>query len=63
MPEFVEGGAYRHDLLAVVKSGTGFSLSSRHHHVVKDIGDGMYRDVKRGVLERWLGRVSGFVAK
>ena len=41
VPEFLEGSAYWHGLLAVVKSGTDFSLSSRHHHVVKDIGDGM----------------------
>ena len=55
--------AYRHGLLAVVKIGTDFSPSGGRHHVVKDIGDGMYRAVKRGVCERWLCRVSGFVAK
>ena len=54
---------YRHGLLAVVKSGTNFSLSGGRHHVVKDLGDGMYMAVKRGVRERWLGRVSGVVAK
>ena len=32
-------------------------------HVVEDIGDSMDRAVKRGVRERLLGRVSGFVAK
>ena len=63
VPEFLEGSAYRHGLLAVVKSGTNFSLSGGRHHVVKDLGDGMYRAVKRGVCERWFGRVSGFVAK
>ena len=63
VPEFLEGSAYRHSLLAVVKSGTDFSLSGGRHHVVKDLGDGMYRAVKRGVYERWLGGVSGVVAK
>ena len=58
-----EGSAYRHGLLAVVKSGTDFSLSGRRHHIVKDLGDDMDRAVKRGVRERWLGRVSGAVAK
>ena len=32
-----------------MKSGTNFSLSGGRHHVVKDLGDGMYGDVKRGV--------------
>ena len=63
MLEFLEGSAYQHGLLAVVKSGTNFSLSGRRHHVVKDLGDGMYRAVKRGVCKRWLGGVSGVVAK
>ena len=63
MPKFLEGSAYRHGFLAVVKSGTDFSLSGGRHHVLKDIGDGMDRAVKRGVRERWLGRVSGVVAK
>ena len=63
VPEFLEGSAYRHGLLAVVKSGTDFSLSSRSHHVVKVLGDGMDRAVKRGVRERWLGRVIGVVDK
>ena len=63
VPEFLEGSAYWHGLLAVVKSGTNFSLSGGRHHVVKDIGDGMYRAIKRGVCERWLGRISGVVAK
>ena len=30
---------------------------------MEDLGDGMYRTVERRVCERWLGRVSGFVAK
>ena len=30
---------------------------------MEDLGDGMDRSVKRGVRERWLGRVRGFVAK
>ena len=47
VPEFLEGSAYRHGLLAVVKSGTDFSLSGGRHHVVKDLGDCMYRAVKR----------------
>ena len=63
VPEFLEGSAYRHGLLAVVKSGTNFSLSGRRHHVVKDLGDGMYRAIKRGVCERWIGRISGVVAR
>ena len=63
MPEFLEGGAYRHGLLAVVKSGTDFSLSGVCHHIVKDLGDGMDRAVKRDLRERWRGRVSGVVAK
>ena len=50
MPEFLEVSAYRHGLLAVVKSGTNFSLSGGRHHVVKDLGDGMYRAVKRGSM-------------
>ena len=62
MPEFLEGGAYRHGLLAVVKSGTNFSLSGGRHHVLKDLRDGMDRAVKRGVRERWIGRVGGVVA-
>ena len=63
VPEFLECNAYRHGLLAIVKSGTDFSLSGGRHHVVKDLGDSMDRAVKRGVRERWLGRVSGVVAK
>ena len=63
MPEFLEGSAYRHGLLAVVKIGTDFSPSGGRHHVVKDLGDGMYRAVKRGVCEIWLGRVSVVAAK
>ena len=50
MPGFLEGSAYRHGLLAVVKSGTDLSLSGGRHHVVKDLGDGMYRDIKMGVV-------------
>ena len=61
--KFLEGSAYWHVLLAVVKSGTDFSLSGGRHHVVKDLGDGIYRAVKRGVRERLLGRVSEVVAK
>ena len=63
VPEFLEGSAYRHGLLAIVKSGTDFSISGGRHHVVKDLGEGMNRANKRGVCERWLGRVSGVVAK
>ena len=59
VPEFLEGSAHWHGLLAVVKSGTDFSTSGGRHHVVKDLGDGMYRAIKRGVYERWLGRVIG----
>ena len=63
VPEFLEGIAYRNGLLAIVKSGTGFGFSGRHQHGVEDLGDGMDRVIKRGVYERWLGRVSGFFAK
>ena len=63
MPKFLEGSAYRHGLLAIVKSGTNFGFSGGRHHVVEDLGDGIDRAVKRGVRERWLGRVSGFVSK
>ena len=31
--------------------------------IEEDLRDGMYRAVKRGVYEMWLGRVSGVVAK
>ena len=63
VPEFLEDSAYRHDLLAIVKSGIGFGFSGGRHYVVEDLGDGMDRDIKGGVRESWLGRVSGFVAK
>ena len=63
VPEFLEGSADQHGLLAVVKSGTDFKLSGGSHHVVKDLGGGMYRAVKREVCESWLGRVSRVVAK
>ena len=63
VPEFLEGSAYRHGLLAIVKSGTNFGFIGGRHHVVEDLGDNMDRAVKRGVRDRWLGRVSGFVAK
>ena len=59
----LEGSAYWHGLLAVVKSSTDFCLSSGRHHVVKDLGVGLDRAVKRGVRERWLGMVIGVVAK
>ena len=63
MPEFLEGSAYQHGLLDVVKSDTNLSLSGGRHHVIKDLGDGMDRAVKRGVRERCLSRVSRVVAK
>ena len=63
MPEFLEGSAYRHGLLEIVKGGTHFGFSGGRHHIVEDLGDGMNRDVERGVSERWLGRVSGLVSK
>ena len=63
MPEFLEGSAYWHGLLAIVKVGTNFGFSGGLHHVVEDLRDGMDRAVKRGVRESWLGRVSLFVAK
>ena len=61
--KFLEGSVYRHGLLAIVKSGTDFGFSGGRHHVVEDLGDGIDRSVKRGVRERWIGRVSGFFAK
>ena len=30
---------------------------------MEDLGDGMDRAIKRGVRERWLGRIIEFVAK
>ena len=63
LPKFLEGIAYRHSLLSIVKSGTNFGFSGGRHHIVEDLGDGMDRVVKRGFCERWIGRVSGFVAK
>ena len=54
---------YQHDLLAIVKSGTDFGFSGGRHHVVEDLRDGIDRVIKRGFRERWLGRVSVFVAK
>ena len=47
MPEFLEGSAYWHGLLGVVKSGTDFGFSGGCHHIVEDLGDGMDRAVKR----------------
>ena len=52
-----------HGLLAIVKSGTDFGFSGGRHHVLGDLGDCMDRAVERRFRERWLGRVSGFVAK
>ena len=63
VPEFLEGSAYQNGLLAIVKGGTNFGFSGRRHHVVEDLGDGMDKAVERGVSARWLGRVSGLVAK
>ena len=63
VPEFLEVSTYQQGVLVIVKSGTDFGFSGRHHHVVEDLGDGMDSAVERGVRERWLGRVSGFVAK
>ena len=63
MPEFLEGSAYRHGLLDIVKCGTDFGFSGGRHHVVEDLGDCMDKAVERVVSERWLVRVSGLVAK
>ena len=49
VPEFMEGSAHWHGLLAIVKGGTDFGFSHVRHHVVKDILEGMDRVVKRGV--------------
>ena len=61
--ELCEGSADRHGILTIMEGGANFGFSGGRHHVVEDLRDGMDRAVKRGVLERWLGRVSGFVAK
>ena len=63
VPSFLEGSAYRHGLLSIVKSGTDFGFRSGPHHFVEDIRDGIDRSVKRGFRERWIVRVSGLVAK
>ena len=63
VPEFLEGSAYRHGLLVIVKVGTDFGFSGGRHHVVDDLRYNMDRASERGVSERWLGRVSGLVAK
>ena len=62
MPQFLEGSAYRHGLLDIVKSGTNFGFSSGRHHVAENFGDDVDRAVERGVCDRWIGRVSGLVA-
>ena len=46
--EFLEGSAYWHGLLAIVKVGTDFVFGGRRHHVVEYLGDGMDRVVERG---------------
>ena len=63
VPKFLEGSPYRYGLLAIVKGGTNLGFSGGRHHVVEDLGDGIDRDVERGVSERWLGRISILVAK
>ena len=63
MPDLLEGSAYRHGLLAIVKSGTDFGSSGGRHHIVEDLGDSMDRTVERRVRERWLGRFNGFFSK
>ena len=49
VPEFLEGSAYWHGLLAIVKNGTNFGFSGGRHHVVGDLGDGMDRVVMRAL--------------
>ena len=63
MPKFLEGSAYWHGLLAIMKYGTDFGFCDGRHQVVEALGDGIDRDVERGVSKRWLGRVSGLVSK
>ena len=63
VPKFLEGSVYRHGLLDIVKGGTYFGFSGGRHHVVEYLGNGMDRSVEKAVSERWLGRVSGLVAK
>ena len=63
VPELCEGCAYRHSFLTIMEGGADFGFSSQRHHVVENIGDGVDRAVERGVGDRWIGRVSGLVAK
>ena len=63
MPELCEGSAYWYGILTIVEGGADFGFRGGRHHVVEDIGDGVDRAVEREVSERWLGRVSGLVAK
>ena len=46
-----------------MEGGSDFGFSSRRHHIVENLGDGVDRVVERVVGDRWLGRVSGLVAK
>ena len=61
--EFCEGSAYWHGLLTIMEGGANFGFIGGRHHVVKNLGDGVDRAVEKGVGDRWLGRVSGLVAK
>ena len=63
VPELCEGSAYRQGLLTIMEGGADFGFIGGHHHVVENLGDGVDRAVERGVGDRWLGRVSGLVAK
>ena len=62
IPEFCEDSEDWHILLNIMGGGAVFGFSGRRHHVVENIGDGVYRAVKRGVGYWWLGRASGLVA-
>ena len=46
LPKFLEGSAYRHSLLSIVKSGIDFGFRGGRHHVVEDIRDGMDRAIR-----------------
>ena len=63
MPDFLEGSAYCHGLSTIMECGTNFGFSSGRQRVVENLGDGVDRAVERGVHDRWIGRVSIFVAK
>ena len=63
VPKFCEGSVYPRVLLAIMEGGADFGFRGGCHHVVENIGDGVYRVVERGVGDMWIDRVIGLVAK